>query len=255
MSFATTRYIHSTTTRVPVLTPLYGAHHAAFRAMNDGCYECGSSENCDFLLNFPGAKPAHCRFRREVESFTVNRLDGRVWVNDLPVSGTCELSEGDIVSFGPVSFRLDLHDVSTSFHEPADELFTSPRIPTTFVQQCSPRWTNTSHEIPAPAPASPVPDPPVSTVLLNEIQEHQRLLALRQQQLDELTQVVRERERQAESRLDAAEARAAQLTAQSDDLASVRERLSAREREVGLRSEEIDRQRELLAEQQRQLAA
>ena len=255
MSFATTRYFHSTTTRVPVLTPLYGAHHAAFHAMTDGCYECGSGENSDFLLNFHGAKPAHCRFRREAGTFFVNRLDGRVWVNDLPVSGMSELSEGDIVSFGPVSFRLDFHEVSTSFHDPADAHLTSPRIPGPAVHQSGFRPTNISQEIPAAAPTSPAQDAPVSTALVNELQEHQRLLAMRQQQLEELTQIIRERERQADARLAAIEVRAGQLTAQSDDLASLREFLSLREREVVQRSEEADRQRQLLAEQQRELAS
>jgi hypothetical protein len=255
MSFATTRYFHTMTTRVPVLTPLYGAHHAAFRAMDDGCYECGSSEKSDFLLNFNGAKPSHCRFRREAGIFFVNRLDGRVWVNDLPVSGMSELSEGDIVSFGPVSFRLNFHDVSTSFHDSADEHFTSPRIPAPAAHQSGARPTHFSQQLPASAPASPVQDAPVSTALVNELQEHQRLLAMRQQQLEELTQIIRERERQADSRLAAIEERAGQLTAQSDDLTSLREFLSLREREVVQRSEEADHQCQLLAEQQRELAS
>ena len=229
MSVATTRSAQTSFSRTPVLTPLYGAHHESFRALADGTYRCGSGAASEFSLGFSGAVAAHCCFTRQAGAFSVNCLDGRVWINDLPVSGVNQLTEGDVVSLGPVSYRLEFQEVPSLLPEPVVR--------------------------PSISFAPPVQDTPLlQTSLQKELEEHQRLLTMRQQQLDDLTQIVRERERFAETRLAAIEDRSSQITAQWNELVLKLERFAAQEREIVLRSEEVDRQHKTLADQLRLLA-
>ena len=118
MSVATTRPAQSSSIRIPVLTPLYGAPHESFYAQADGTYLCGSAAVSEFSLEFSGAEAAHCSFIRQAGTFSVNRLEGRVWINDLPVSGINRLREGDVISLGPVSYRLDYQDAPSYLPEP-----------------------------------------------------------------------------------------------------------------------------------------
>ena len=120
MSVATTRSGYRSSTLVPVLTPLYGGHHESFSAQADGTYRCGSASECDFRLAFSGSEASHCSFIREAGIFSVSRLNGRVWVNDLPVHGKNRLTEGDVISLGPVSFQLELLESPSLSVEPAN---------------------------------------------------------------------------------------------------------------------------------------
>ena len=264
MLIAAPRFAHTSTTRIPVLTPMYGARHESLHAQVEGKYVCGSSSTSDFPLNFPGAEAAHCCFVRESRSFSVTRLNGRVWVNDLPVNGMNLLDEGDVISFGTISFRLEYLDApiaapqhvyssSPSYGFPANLDRRAPAAPATHsapAMHSPPK----SIEIHAAAPTA-IQDSSAQIALQKELLENQRLLSGCQQQLDELTQIIRERERHAESRLATIEERSSRLTSQSIELATQREQLAALEQDVIVRSEELNRQRQVLANQKREAAA
>jgi len=243
---------------------MYGARHESLHAQVEGKYVCGSSSTSDFPLNFPGAEAAHCCFVRESRSFSVTRLNGRVWVNDLPVNGMNLLDEGDVISFGTISFRLEYLDApiaapqhvyssSPSYGFPANLDRRAPAAPATHsapAMHSPPK----SIEIHAAAPTA-IQDSSAQIALQKELLENQRLLSGCQQQLDELTQIIRERERHAESRLATIEERSSRLTSQSIELATQREQLAALEQDVIVRSEELNRQRQVLANQKREAAA
>ena len=254
MSVATKRPAQTSSLRIPVLIPLYGADLESFCARADGTYRCGSGAASEFSLAFSGGEATHCSFIRKAGTFSVNRIDGRVWVNDLPVSGLNRLTEGDVISLGPVSYRLEFQDEPPHLPEPDDRPLMSFKSAETVVERPSTDLARESLPIPAGIAAPSVQDTSIQTALQKEREEHQRLLTLRQQQLGELTQVLRERERDADSRLMAIEERSSQLTAQWNELARQQERLAAQEREHVLRSLESDRQRQALTDQQRQLA-
>ena len=261
MSVATARSAQTSFSRIPVLTPLYGAHHEPFRAQADGTFRCGSAATNEFHLGFSGAEAAHCSFIRQAGAFSINRLDGRVWINDLPVSGLSRLTEGDVVSLGPVAYRLEFQDAPSQPPEPVVRPPMSFAPPDIVAQQ--PTGSRPAESPQAPAVKSepsamlapPVQNLPLlQTSLQKELEEHQRLLTMRQQQLDELTQIVREREHYAEARLAVIEDRSSQITAQWNELVVKQERFAAQEREIVLRSEDADRLHKILADQQRQLA-
>ncbi|MEJ7592014.1 MAG: FHA domain-containing protein [Planctomycetaceae bacterium] len=219
MSVATKRPAQTSSLRIPVLMPLYGADLESFCAQADGTYRCGSGAANEFGLEFAGAEANHCSFIRKAGTFSVNRIDGRVWVNDLPVSGINRLTEGDVISLGPVSYRLKFQDAPLYLPEPDDRPLMSFKSAETVVEQPSTDLTTVSLPIPAGIAAPSGQDTFFQTTLQKELEEHQRLLTLRQQQLAELTQIVRERERGADSRLIAIEERSSQLTAQLNELA------------------------------------
>lgn len=254
MSVATTRPAQSSSIRIPVLTPLYGAPHESFCAQADGTYRCGSAAASEFGLEFSGAEAAHCSFIRQAGTFSVNRQDGRVWINDLPVSGVNRLREGDVISLGPVSYRLDYQDAPSYLPEPHVQPRMSFNSAANIAQRPTADLTTNSHPIPAVSAALPVQDTSCQAALQKELEEHQRLLTLRQQQLEELTQVARERERDADTRLTAIEERSSRMAAQWNDLVLKQEQLAAQERESFLRSQEADRRGQALANQQRHLA-
>lgn len=110
MSVSTTRPAHMSSVRIPVLKPLHAVHLESFRADVDGTYRCGSNAASQFCLAYAGAEFTHCSFIRKAGSFSVIRKDGRVWVNDLLASGLTQLTEGDVISLGPVSYRLEFQD-------------------------------------------------------------------------------------------------------------------------------------------------
>ncbi len=214
MSLATTRFAHTSTAQIPVLIPIYGSRHDSFRAPFDGTYKCGSSAASEFRLEFPGAEAAHCCFIREAGTFSIKRLKGQVWINDLPVHGLTRLTEGDLISLGPILFRLEHLEASSTSPEPA-------------VRQL------------------PVQDTSVQTALQEEMLEHQRLMAMRQQQ-----------------ELAAIENARSELSQQEAELRALREQTEAAEAELCIQKSELqqqrddmDHQRQMLAEQQQELAA
>ncbi len=91
---------------VPVLTPLYSDACLPRTLSVDGSYLCGSSDACDVRLRIDGVEPEHCSLLLRSGELSVHRRDGRIWVNDLPVREVCELSSGDLLSVGPLTFLV-----------------------------------------------------------------------------------------------------------------------------------------------------
>ncbi|MEI7702766.1 MAG: FHA domain-containing protein, partial [Planctomycetia bacterium] len=94
----------------PLLTPLYNTQVGTWQIVSDGQYSCGSSGASDIQLKFPDIASEHCRFVFEKLSFLLVRLKGRVWVNEIPVASKIPLRQGDVISLGAFSFRVDVAD-------------------------------------------------------------------------------------------------------------------------------------------------
>jgi len=265
MSVATTRSGHTSTTQIPVLTPMYGGQRESFCAATDGTYRCGSASENEFRLGFSGAENSHCCFAREAGEFSVSRLDGRVWVNDLLVNGKSVLTEGDVVSFGPVSFRLDLLETPSHTFETVTHAAT--RVSSPSIVDVLPIHEPVAADIVVP---TAVAEPAVKvsqifvaaeiaaeksslTALRTELEEHQALLKIRQQQLDDIAQMVNERERLVNARLDTLETRSEQITTEWKEVRQKQERLDSLEAAITKRSHEVDEICRKLAEQQRQI--
>jgi hypothetical protein len=263
MSVATTRSGHTSTTQIPVLTPMYGGQRESFRAVTDGTYRCGSALENEFRLGFSGAETSHCCFAREAGEFSVSRLDGRVWVNDLLVNGKSVLTEGDVVSFGPVSFRLDLLEAPSHTFEPDTHAATNLRSPATV--DIRPINSAAVADIVVPTAvaesavtvsqtfvaAAMAEEKSSITALRSELEEHQALLKMRQQQLDDVAQMVTERERLVNARLDSLETRSEQITTEWKEVRQKQTNLDSLEAALTERSKEVDQICLKLAEQQR----
>lgn len=263
MSVATTRSGHTSTTHIPVLTPMYGGQRESFCAATDGTYRCGSASENEFRLGFSGAENSHCCFAREAGEFSVSRLDGRVWVNDLLVNGKSVLTEGDVVSFGPVSFRLNLLETPSHTFETVTHAAT--RVSSPSIVNVLPTHEPVAADIVVPTavaePAVKVSQTSVAaeiaaeksslTALRTELEEHQALLKIRQQQLDDIAQMVNERERLVNARLDTLETRSEQITTEWKEVRQKQERLDSLEAAITKRSNEVDQLCQMLAEQQR----
>ena len=78
------------------------------------------------------------------------------------------------------------------------------------------------------------------TVLRNELEEHRALLKMRQQQLAEVAQMVSERERLVNARLDTLETRSEQITTEWKEVRQKQERLDSLELAITKRSNEVD---------------
>lgn len=94
-------------TSIPVFSPLYSSGCDSWQLDAEGEVLCGRSELCQVLVPVDGIQERHCSFNLRGGNLTVRRLDGRVWVNDLPVSRESALVAGDILCIGPVSFQIE----------------------------------------------------------------------------------------------------------------------------------------------------
>ena len=196
----TTQPARMSSIRCPVLIPLYGADLPSLCAEVDGMYGCGSSAVSDFLLKFAGAEANHCCFIRHAGIFSVQRIGGRVWVNDLPVNGVIRLSEGDVISLGAVSYRLEFQAAAACLPEPDDRTLTSFMSHAIVAPLPSADRTTESRPIPAEQPAAAAQEKSLQTRFQQELAATQRLVMLRQKELAELTEIVVEREREADAK-------------------------------------------------------
>jgi len=245
---------------MPVLTPLYNARHESFFAHVDGIYRCGTEAESEFCLEYPEAEPAQCVFERRGASFFVTRLNGGVWVNDVPVRGRSQLREGNVITLGPVSFVLSFEEAtspqpSRHFHSPttAGELHSSgPVAATTSLCDSTPTDTEAERDFTAELREHYALESAAQLQASRELEEQRKLLSLRQQQLDDLLQSVRERERNAESRLVAIEERSLQVSTQWNELLQKQQQLVTHEGELVQCSQGVQQQLRELAEKQQQ---
>ena len=233
----TTQPARMSSIRCPVLIPLYGADLPSLCAEVDGMYGCGSSAVSDFLLKFAGAEANHCCFIRHAGIFSVQRIGGRVWVNDLPVNGVIRLSEGDVISLGAVSYRLEFQAAAACLPEPDDRTLTSFMSHAIVAPLPSADRTTESRPKSAEQPAAAAQEKSLQTRFQQELAATQRLVMLRQKELAELTEIVVEREREAELRQIATDTLLSEMTFQRSKLALQLEQHAALETQ----REELDR--------------
>ena len=93
-------------TTVPVLRPLYNADCDSWQIAEEGEFDCGNSDHCRLPLRLDGIEKQHCSLLFRSGALRIRRNNGRIWVNDLPVASECNLSPGDILNIGPVSFEV-----------------------------------------------------------------------------------------------------------------------------------------------------
>jgi len=107
-------------TNVPVFVPLYNQCES-WQIASEGETICGRSSLCDLRLDVEGIAERHCRLIFQAGSLSVCRIDGRVWINELPISSLAVLVPGDVLSVGPVSFQIGMALPATapSFEPPS----------------------------------------------------------------------------------------------------------------------------------------
>ena len=263
MSVATLRSVQTLHRLMPVLTPLYDVQQEPFCALADGTYRCGAGTESEFCLEFSGAESAHCTFERQGGAFFVQRNEGRVWINDLPVRGRIQLVDGDVISLGPVSFLLTFEEAAlhqppaqfqspvtaSALHSPGLLAAKSPICDTTHADATLLRDSSAARCAPV------AQEYPRQVEVSRELEEQQKLLSLRQQQLDDLLHTVRDREQNAESRLTAIEERSLQISAQWNELLQKKQELVVHEGELVRYSQDVQRQLSVLAERQQRSIA
>lgn len=209
-------------TSVPVLIPLYSPGCNSLQFEQDGEFLVGSETGASLSLQIPGIAPRHALIRRQHGNLSVVRLSGRVWINDLPISGECSLNAGDQVSFGPAGF-----EIST--------VATEPQAAAT-VSSTGPAQTafHAAHALPSP----PAPQAEVTAENVSA-QEVRQPLHLRELQIQELSRILQERESGFIERLQSLNERATFLQDQKLELDRY---FSGRTEELRLRDEQLKAQ-------------
>ncbi|MFN8706275.1 MAG: FHA domain-containing protein, partial [Planctomyces sp.] len=92
---------------VPVLVPLWSSVAESIPFETDGTFTCGSSPKADVQISLRGVRADHCRLNLTNGSLTITSGDGPVWINDLPVTRNAPVIDGDVLSVGPASFRVE----------------------------------------------------------------------------------------------------------------------------------------------------
>ena len=91
---------------IPTILPLYGKCET-WQFPADGEWICGGHADCELHIAVEGVANRHCNFTLRAGTFTVQRIEGPIWINDLPVPRQAALMPGDTLSVGPVSFRIE----------------------------------------------------------------------------------------------------------------------------------------------------
>lgn len=91
----------------PLLRPLYKDELGPWTILPNRTVTCGSAEDNDIVLKASGIGPHHCHFEFNGSVLRIWRDEGRVWVNDLPVSSDVSLSMNDTINIGAVSIVID----------------------------------------------------------------------------------------------------------------------------------------------------
>ena len=217
---------------LPVLLPLYDNACESWQFVADAEIACGTGDDCQFRLNHEGIADRHCVFNLRAGILTVQRIDGRLWLNEIPVSSEAVLAQGDILSIGPVTIQIDeiarpaapARDsapasapmkaieanvpATTNHHDAATHPFAVSPQP---VFQSAPVATSVPFLFAPALPLTPPPLPPaffedqsakISAAAESlfkertvELGSRDRMLLAREQQLQELELLIRDRER------------------------------------------------------------
>jgi chromosome segregation ATPase len=98
---------HRTRAHVPVLIAGWNDEQHSHLLAGEGEYSCGSAADSDVRVTLTGVADNHCLFRLSRGSLYVRKADGRIWVNDLPVTTERRLLTGDVLAVGPAIFYVD----------------------------------------------------------------------------------------------------------------------------------------------------
>lgn len=217
---------------LPVLLPLYDNACESWQFVADAEIACGTGDDCEFRLNHKGIADRHCVFNLRAGILTVQRIDGRLWINEIPVSSEAVLAQGDILSIGPVTIQIDeiarpaapARDIAPAYapmkaieanvpaktphHDASTHPFAVFPQP---VFQSAPVANSVPFSF---APAFPIGPPPLPPAFFEdksvnisaaaeslfkertaELESRGRMLLAREQQLQELELLIRDRER------------------------------------------------------------
>lgn len=251
---------------IPVLMPLYRTDFGSWQFTEDGDYRCGSAAHCDIRIEADGISPEHCAFVFRAGHLSVRRDSGRVWVNELPVNSECALSPGDTLSFGAISFRIDIAEPS-HHAAPFAELPVAAAVAPTFA---------VSPAIPSPSPspyaatlihsqpAAAVIPPPVPTVVkvtdsaelqekLRAVAEQKLSLDARERQLQDAALAHKEREQALAERQKALDDRSSLLTEQRASVSEQIRELSEQQTSLSTLEQSLRKQKSELDKRVRQL--
>jgi len=90
----------------PLLVPLYDQRFGPWQIAGDGSFVCGAAVNAELSIQQASIQQRHCRLDFQQGCLTLVRLDGRVWVNDVPVHADAILEPDDVVSLGSWTMRV-----------------------------------------------------------------------------------------------------------------------------------------------------
>ncbi|MCA9035925.1 MAG: hypothetical protein KDA91_12395 [Planctomycetaceae bacterium] len=130
-------------TSLPMLAPLWTSAGEPLLIRGEGAFACGASADCDLVIHLEGVKPNHCSLHYRSGVLSIEKLEGPIWLNDLPVQSIAQTFEGDTLAIGPAVFRVESVGA-----EPRSEF--SEDLSFNVV---NPRHRNSDNSVDLPAPA------------------------------------------------------------------------------------------------------
>jgi len=206
---------------IPVFVPLYNQFEQ-WQITSDGETVCGRAEQSDLRLDLESIAERHCRLVFKAGALTVHRMDGRLWVNDLPVSSHSALVPGDVLSVGPVSFQID------TASRPASTLNTPSHTRNALSSVTEERIAN--------------------------VEAKERALDLREQQIQQLNLVLLEREQTLTNRARGLDDRAGFLNEQKSEIGQLAQASEQLRLSIQKQTAELEQRRLQAIEQETQLA-
>lgn len=207
---------------LPLLQPLYDSACESWQFTADEEIVCGAGDDCQFRLNHKGIADRHCTWTLRSGTLSIRRLNGRIWLNEIPVSSEAILAAGDIVSIGPVTVQIE-ETARISAFSPVSPAGPGASVATNHSQSAASSTSQSTQPIISPsatslpfvfAPARPVAPPPLPQSFLEdqsakisaaaeslirhrvgELENREHVLRAREQQLQELELLLRDRER------------------------------------------------------------
>lgn len=95
-----------TSKEAPLLVPLYDQRFGPWQIAGDGSFVCGAAVDAELSIQQASIRQRHCRLDFQQGCLTLVRLDGPVWVNEVPVHADAILEPDDMVSLGSWTMRV-----------------------------------------------------------------------------------------------------------------------------------------------------
>ena len=269
---------------IPTILPLYG-NCETWQFPADGEWICGGHADCELHIAVEGVANRHCNFTLRAGTFTVQRIEGPIWINDLPVPRQAALMPGDTLSVGPVSFRIEAAPRPAASAAPVAVDTKAPVIAVDPANSRPARHANLPIEV-ASAPvlhqatAAAAPSEPLTAALLLALQQHQqqalvpavtastssileerlalleskeRILEQRELHMQELSRVAQERERTLFERGAAQDERLEILNRQKEEVEQRRTAVDAFRDDIQREKEDLNRRVQAFSEGEDQL--